>query len=186
MGSQIQGRYIVQILKSFAESADGRQLAELCQDVGLPSEPWVGERYPIVLFNRLMDEGCKRFWPELTLQEGQYRHGKDSLLIYKSSVAGKVSLALSGKDLKKLAASTPQFYKAMSTTGKVNYVDTGEKSYRLELRGFESPPHYHYGAIAEVTYEKNSNVKVKMNILNLETPEPGVYFTDMDFTMVLP
>ena len=186
MGSQIQGRFIIQVLKRFADAADSKQLAKLCQEVGLPSEPWNGESYSLVLFNRLMDEGCRRFWPELTLEEGQYRHGKDLLLLYKGSVAGKVNLALSGNDLKKLAASTPRFYNAIATTGKVTYVDTGEKSYRLEFRGFESSPHYHYGGISAATHELNSNVEVKMKILKLENPEPGVYLTDMDFTIVIP
>jgi uncharacterized protein (TIGR02265 family) len=128
MAGKIQGRYVVQVWKTFADTVHRSQLVELCQELGLPSEPRKDDRYPVVLFNRLMDEGSKRFWPELTLEEAQYRHGKDTLLIFKNTVAGKVSLALSGSDLKQLASTVPQFYQAIATSGKVNYVDTGEKS----------------------------------------------------------
>lgn len=186
MGSSISGQLIVQVLKTFAETADPSQLAKLCQEVGLPTEPRESARYPVVLFNRLIDVGCQRFWPELTLQEGQYRQGARSVDLYVNTLLGKVSLTLSGGDIKRLASTAPEFYKAISTTGTVTFVDTGEKSYCLQFRGFESSPHFHHGSVAVFSGSLEPNAKLKMKILKLENPEPGVYLSDMDIDCELP
>ena len=186
MVSSVTGIFCIQILNGFAGTADSVQLAKLCQDVGLPAELQEKKRYSILHFNRLIDMGCQRFWPDLTLQQGQYRLGEKAIEVYKKTLAGRVSLQLSGSDAKRLASTTPDFYKAISTSGTVTFVDTGEKSYCLQFRGFESPPHYHYGAFAKFGQMMVPNGKFEMKILKLKNPEPGVYLSDMDFTGELP
>lgn len=181
MADSNNGLYMRCIVDAYAEKADESAIEELCRDVGLGGLPSKARNYPAEVFNRLVEEGGKRFWPWERKNRVYFLQGKRAFQVFAESLIGKVGLSLSGGDLKKTAAGAHKYLERTVNSGKVNYVDTGEKTCRLEYRNFLTSAYYHHGLLVAAAEALSPGAQIEMKLLKQENPAPGVFRTDVDF-----
>jgi uncharacterized protein (TIGR02265 family) len=169
------------IVDAYAEKADEVAVERLCRDLGLGGLPNKTRNYPAEIFNRLVEEGGKRFWPWERKNKVYFLQGKKAFQVFAESLIGKVGMSLSGGDLKKIASSAHKFLERTVNSGKVNYVDTGENTCRLEYRNFLTSAHYHHGLLVAAAEVLAPGGQIEMKLLKQENPKPGVFRTDVDF-----
>lgn len=186
MGGKALGVYLTCIIDTFAESAGRDAVIALCEELGIPPTPQQKVSYPVKLFNLLVEEGTARFWPKENLKRSFYLHGVQVSKVFAKSLAGSVSMRLSGKDIKKFASGGPRFAGLANDFGSVKYVDVSEKAFRFEFRDFETSPHFQHGLLTTVMQTLMPDARITMNILKFKRSNPGEYMMDADYLIELP
>jgi uncharacterized protein (TIGR02265 family) len=186
MGGHITGHYFKIIRNVFLETADENDVLRLSREIGIPDVLDDNDQCSIVDYNNLMELGIKRFWPDLSIEQGLYRLGESVFLGFTDTVIGRVAMNLSVSHAKKLASRTPRHYECFIDWGKVSYADTGEKTYELRFENFKTSPHYDHGIMVAGTLAVVSECDITLTIHRFDNPAPGIIDADFDFRFELP
>ena len=177
----ITGLYFNIVKNQFAKSAGEAEVLTLCREIGIPDAVDDNVLYSVVDYNILMEEGLRRFKSGQTIEQGLYKLGEDVFHGFTKTTIGRVAMHLSTTDPKRLAARTPRHYECFVDWGEVTFEDTGEKTYELRFKNFQTSPHYDHGIIAAGTEAAVQAYKIDFVIHRFETPNPGVIDADFDF-----
>ena len=186
MAGTTKGLYFISAFDCFAQSVGRDKVKALCDQLSIPARFAKREEISMATLNVLIEEGIKLFWPNSTLEQGMFRQGEAAFPKFADTLIGKTALSLFSSHIKRLAARAPVYYSTENKYGTVEFVDTNEKSFRLEFRKYESYPHYHFGLISYVAQRIEPKAKIDLSVHNFVNHGKGDILTDFDVIANLP